>query len=172
MQDERLRLHLVELVVRRVDEERLREERVPRALRDDAHRDAVQRVGAGERVDHVDVSLAQARRDLLTQLLEVLLGDLRVHVAPPDPILRAWLANDELVLRRAARVLAGVDDERAALGEPGIASCQRVLVELRRRRMPVDVPADSDSVLGELVPIGNDRDHSAPSYATLVRQVT
>ena len=170
MEDERLRLHLVELVVRRVDEERLREERVPGALGDHAHRDAMGRIGAGERVDHVDVSLAQARRDLLAELLEVLLGDLRVDVAPPDPILRAGLANDELVLRRAPRVLAGVDDERAALGEPRVASRQRVLVELRGRRMPVDVPADSDSVLGELVPIGNDRDHSAPSYATLVRR--
>ena len=166
------RLHLVELLVRRVDEERLREERVPGALADHAHGDAMRRVGAGERVDDVDVALAQARRHLVAQPLEVLLGDLGVDVSPPDPRLGARLAHDELVLGRAPRVLAGVDDERAALGEPGLASRERVLVELRGRRVPVDVPAHGDPVLDELVPIGNDRDHSAPSYATLVRTVT
>jgi hypothetical protein len=36
--------------------------------------------------------------------------------------------------------------------------------------VPEDVPTHNDSVLGELVPIGNDRDHSASSYATLVRR--
>ena len=100
----------------------------------------------------------------------MLLGDLGVDVAPPDPILGARLADDELVLGRAARVLAGVDDERPALGEARLAARERVLVELRGRRVPEDVPAHGDPVLGELVPIGNDRDHSAPSYATLVRR--
>ena len=69
---------------------RLREERMPRALRDHPHGDAVGGIGAGERVDDIDVALAQQRAaDLLARPLEVLLGDLHVDVAPPDPLLRA-----------------------------------------------------------------------------------
>ena len=130
-----------------------------------ADRDAVRGIGAGEGVDDVDVALAQARGDLLAQPLEALLGDLGVDVAPPDPLLGARLADDELVLGRAAGVLAGVDDERPALGEPRVAARERVLVELRGRRVPEDVPAHRDPVLRELVPIGNDRDHEASCYA-------
>ena len=127
--------------------------------------DAVGGVRSRERVDDVDVALAQPRGDLVAQPLEALLGDLGVDVAPPDSRLGARLADDELVLRRAAGVLAGVDDERTALGEARVAARERVLVELRGRRMPEDVPAHGDPVLCELVPIGNDRDHEAPCYA-------
>src|SRR5262249_11202549 len=73
-------------------------------------------------------------------------------------------AHDELVLRRAAGVHAGVDDERTALREPRLTAREGVLVQLRGRRVPEDMPANGDSVLGELVPIGNDRDHESPSY--------
>ncbi len=169
VEDERLRLHVLELVVRRVDEERLREEGMPRRLGDHADGDAVRAVGAGERVDDVDIAFAQPRRDLLAKSLEVILRDLRVDVAPPDAVLRARFADDELVLGRAAGVLTRVHDERAALGEPRVAARERVLVELGRRGVPVDAPSHGDPVLNELVPIRNDRDHSAPSYATLVR---
>jgi hypothetical protein len=59
--------------------------------------------------------------DLLAQLLEVLLGDLTVPL-PPDAILRLRLADDELVLWRASRVLARVDDERSAFAETTLAA--------------------------------------------------
>src|SRR4029078_3891598 len=112
--------HRVWLVVCRVDEERLREERMPWAFREDADRDSVIGIRSGERVDDVDVAFAQTRGDLLAQGLEVLLGDLDVDGAPPDTRFGARLADDELVLRRAARVLSGVDDERPALREARI----------------------------------------------------
>ena len=121
VQDERLRLEDAQLVLGRVDEHRPREERVVGVVRDDADGDPLLRVGAGERVDDVEVAVAEVRDDLLAQPLEVLLRDLRVDVAPPDPVLGARLADDELVLRRAAGVLAGVDGERAAFGEPALA---------------------------------------------------
>ena len=124
----------------------------------------MRRIGAREGVDHVHVALAQARRDLVAEAFVVLLRDLRVDVAPPDPPLGARLADDELVLGRAACVLAGVDDQGATFGETCLAAREGVLVELRGRRMPEDVPAYGDTVLSELVPIGNDRDHSASSY--------
>ena len=43
MQDDRLRLQLAQLGLRRLDEERLREERVPRAVRHDPERQPVRR---------------------------------------------------------------------------------------------------------------------------------
>jgi hypothetical protein len=89
------------------------------------------------------------RHDLVAQLLEVLLRDLAVSL-PPDTVLGLGLANDELVLRRAPRELAGVDDERAALGEPTFAAQERVGVELRRRRMPDDVAGRLQAVAGEI----------------------
>ena len=91
------------------------------------------RIGAGERVDDVEIALAEVRGDLLAQTLEPVLGELRVDVAPPDPVLRARLADDELVLRRAAGVLAGVDRERAAFGQPPLVTLERMRVEHRRR---------------------------------------
>ena len=146
MQDERLRLEVAQLLLGRVDEHRPREERVVRVVRDDADGDPLLRVGAGERVDDVEVAVAEVRDDLLAQPLEVLLRDLRVDVAPPDPVLGARLADDELVLGRAAGVLAGVDGERPAFGDPALVALQRVRVELRRGRVPVDGALGLDPV--------------------------
>ena len=140
---------LRELLLGRLDEERLREERVPGAVGDDAHGEPVLRVGARERVHDVEIAAVEVGRDLVAQALEVLLRDLLVDVAPPDAALGAGLAHDELVLRRAARVAAGVDDERAALGEPRVALGERVLVEHRGRRLPVDAGARAQPVVVE-----------------------
>ena len=140
---------VAQLDLGRLDEERLREQRVPGAVGDDADAEAVRRVGARERVDDVEVAPLEVRDDLLAQALEMLLGDLRVDVAPPDAPLRAGLADDELVHRRAARVPARVDDQRPAFGEVGVALHERVLVEQRRGRLPVHAAAGGDSVLLE-----------------------
>ena len=95
-----------QLVLARVDEHRPRERGVVRVVGDDAHGDPMRRVGAGEGIDDVEGQAADVRDDLLAQPLEVLLGDLRVDVAPPDPLAEAVLADDELVLGRTAGVLA------------------------------------------------------------------
>ena len=109
-----------------VDEHRPREQRVVRARRHDAHRDAVRRVGAGERVDDVEVALAEVtRRPSRAARSKLLRLERLVDLAPPDAVLGAGLAHDELVLGRAARVLAGVDDERPALGEHALAARER-----------------------------------------------
>ncbi len=112
VQDERLRVEVAQLVGGRIDEHRSGKERVVGVIRDDADGDAVLRVGAGEGVEDIEIPVAaEVRCDLFTQPLEMLLRDLGVDVAPPDPVLGARLANDELVLRRAARMGAGVDRE-------------------------------------------------------------
>ena len=148
VQDERLRLEVAQLLLGRVDEHRPREERVVGVAGDDADGDPLLRISTGERVDHVEVvAAADVRGHLLAQPLEVLLRDLGVDVPEPDPLRRARLADDELVLRRAAGVLAGVDGERPTLGEPALTPRQRIGVELRRRGVPVDGPGRLDSVL-------------------------
>ena len=157
VQDEHVRLEAVELRLGGIDEHRLREERVVRVRREDADREAVLGIGAAEGVDHVEVALLEVRDDLPAQPVEVLLGDLGVRVAPPDAVLGAGLAHDELVLRRAAGEASRVDDERPVLGEDGFAAIERSHVELRRRRVAEHASPDAQSVGGEAVfrPVGD-----------------
>jgi hypothetical protein len=110
----------------------------------------VRRVGAGERVDDVDVLVLEVRGDLLAQALEVLLRDRLVDLAPPDAVLGSGFPDDELVLRRPAGVPAGVDDERSALGEPALAAPQRVRVKQRGRRVAVDAAGRAQTVRGQV----------------------
>ena len=149
VQDERLRLELAQLLLARVDEHRPGEERVVRMVRDDADGDPMPGVGAGEGVHDVEVAAAEVRDGLLSQPVEMLLGDLGVDVAPPDPVLRARLADDELVLRGAAGVLAGVHIERPALGDPPFAALDCMVVEERRRRVPMDGLRRLDAMLSQ-----------------------
>jgi hypothetical protein len=90
----------------------------------------------------------------------VLLVDLGVDRAPPDPLLGAGLANDELVLRRTPGVDAGVDRERPAFGDRRLPALERVGIELRRGRVPVDSPVGPDPVSDEIV--SRDRYLEAP----------
>ena len=123
VQDERLRLELLALSFVEVDEHRLREQRVIRVSRHDPHADAMRVVGACPGVDDVQRRrVTEVARHLLAETVEVLLGQLAVDLAPPDPILGGRLADDELVLRRTSRVPTGVDDERATLAEPPVAA--------------------------------------------------
>jgi len=59
VQHDRLRLEGLELVAGRIDEQRLREQRVPGALGDHADREPVGGVRTGERVDDVEVALPE-----------------------------------------------------------------------------------------------------------------
>ena len=149
VQDERLRAERAQLIVRGLDEHRSREQRVVGPAGDDAHGDPVGGIGPGEGVDDVELLPVEVGDDLLAQALEVLLGQRLVHAAPPDALLRPRLADDELVLRRAAGEAAGVDDERPALGEHALAPLQRVGVEQRRRRVPVHATDRGQPVVGE-----------------------
>ena len=124
---------------RRLDEDRLREQRVIRAVGDHAHPDPLRGICAGERVDDVQHRLhVQVRDDLVAEPEELLLFERLVDVSPPDAVLGAALPDDELVLRRAPRVDAGVDDERPALGEHALLARERVRVEHRGGRISVE----------------------------------
>jgi hypothetical protein len=76
---------------------------------DDADVDALLRIGAGEGVDDVDeVGVVEVGDKLGAQRVEIGLADRLVDLPPADPLLALAVADDELVLRRAPRVLAGV----------------------------------------------------------------
>ena len=158
VQHERVGLEARQLLLGRVDEERLREERVPGAVCDHADGQPVGGIGAREGIDHVEVLAFEKRRDVVAQSLESRLVGLLVHFAPPDPALAAGLPHDEFVIRRATGVPAGVDDERPAFREPTLVPLQRVGVEDRGRGMNVDETAGVDPVLAQIDPsLGSDR---------------
>src|SRR4029077_7853046 len=69
-----------------------------------------------------------------------------VDLAPPDSIARAWLVEDEVVIRGAARELVGVRDERPSVGEDAGAALQRRGIELGGRRVPDDGSDRFDAV--------------------------
>jgi hypothetical protein len=129
VQHERVRLEVAQLLLAGLDEEGLREERVPGRIGDDANVDAVGGIGAGERVDDVDVSLVQMLGQLLSEAFETFFGDRLVDLTPGDPVLGLRLLDEELVLGRAARVTPRVDDQGTAFREPAFLADERVRVE-------------------------------------------
>ena len=80
----------------------------------------------------------------------MILGELVVDVAPPDPILGPGLADEELVLRGAIGEPPRVEDERPALGELALATRERVRIEQRGRRISVRRGGRVDPVPGEI----------------------
>ena len=99
----------------------------------------MRRVGAREGVDHVQILVLEEVHDLVAEAAEVRLGDRLVDLAPEDPVVEEG-SRRELVLRRAAGVAAGVDDERPARREDALAVADRVHVERRRRGVARDAP--------------------------------
>ena len=138
---------------------------------DDANGDAVRRVRAGPRVDHVEHGGGgEVRRDLVAQSFVVIVGELLVDLAPPDAIGRRRLVDEELVLRRAAGELAGVDDQRAAFCEAPVAARERMLVEQRGGRVSIDGAGGVDPLPGEIHAAGQfSRGHpgAPPSYVAV-----
>ena len=69
-----------------------------------------------------------------------LLADGLVHLAPPHVSGRARLVDDELVLGRASRVLAGLDHERAPGRDEALVIAHGGLVEHGDRQVGMDEP--------------------------------
>ena len=61
-----------------------------------------------------------------------------VRLAPPNRILGLGIANGELVVGGAAGVLAGLDDDRAILGQITLATRNGLLDQRCGRQVPVD----------------------------------
>ena len=114
------------------------EEGVPRIFAEDADIDA--RGGRGAAIEILRVEALAAR---VLQHVGLEEGEgLRRHglgVVPPDLVFGGLVADDELVLRRAARVDAGDGGERAMRGHVGLAVGDRGLEEPRLSPVPVDL---------------------------------
>jgi hypothetical protein len=102
--DDPIRLESLEVVADGVDEEGLREERVPRLFRDDRHLQAVLRIGAGVAVKPVQLF---ARREVFLRegfkLVEVGGRDRLVDLAPVDVAVDAGRVLEELVVQGCGR---------------------------------------------------------------------
>ncbi len=105
------------------------EQRMPGIFGDDPHRQVLRTVGAADEVLHEQVATGGMGDEVGMERLECL----RLHravVVPPDVRRRGVVADDELVLRRAAGVLAGVGDERAAGAQSSLAAQNRFAIKL------------------------------------------
>src|SRR6266511_3146151 len=98
MEHEGLRAVVLELFLGGLDEERLGEERMPRTVGDHAQLEPVLRIGSGEGIDDVELTILEVREDLGSEALELILLDRLVDLSPPEAFLRLWLADEELVL--------------------------------------------------------------------------
>ena len=65
-------------------------------------------------------------------------GDIGLLLSHQTVAVGVAVADDELVLGRAAGVLAGLGDKRAMRGEPGLAAADRLLVKRGRAKIVVD----------------------------------
>jgi hypothetical protein len=106
----------------------------------------VRRIGAGERVDDVDVAVAEVSDQLRTEPVEAFFLQRTVHGSPADPLLGTGLTDDEAIVRGPAGVAPGVDDERTALAEARLPTLERVRVQERGRGVPEDAPARVEPV--------------------------
>ena len=167
MQDERLRLETVAFVRLEVDEHRPREQRVVRVRGHDAHADAVRRVGAGPRVDHVERAGVASRRVTFSRSPSKCSSESAVLTSPHQ--IRSSDAGSRTMNLSfgSPGVKAGVDHEPPTLGQPPVAARQRVRVEQLRRRIRIDAAGRVDPVLGETHPAWQLRGrHGREAYGT------
>ena len=74
-----------------------------------------------------------------------------VDLAPVDRLFGRRVADDELVLDAAPGELAGVDQQRAVLGQLPLAARDRLLDQRRGGQVPVDLGRGLDSLGIKLV---------------------
>ena len=120
----------------RPDQQLADEQRVPSELGEDAHLDAVFRIGAAIEVLREQLLALGVLLDVGQQRVEVLLRHLAVAV-PPHRILGERVDDGVLVLRRAAGVMAGLGAQRAAGDHLGLSRRDGMLIELGFGEIPV-----------------------------------
>ena len=119
------------------DEEIAREEVVPGKFGDDADRQAITLVGADIAVERVELAVGEStsRREPTARRTSPRrwLG----WSSPQSMCARCRLADEEFILRRAAGMLARIDDQLAVGAQHAFAARQRVLDE---RGSPIGSP--------------------------------
>ena len=139
------------LAVGLVEEHVLGKEVVPRLLGDDPDRQPVVGVRSRVAVEDEEVLVRHVGLGLGEEPVEALGVEGPVDVAPPDLPVRRGIPDRELVVGRAAGVLAGGGDQGALAGDPGLAAPDRLLVELGGREIPVDHTSVAEPLLVDAV---------------------
>ena len=159
-----LRREAWQVLRRRDDEEIADEEVLPRELVDEADRQAVARIGAGVEILHEQLALGEMGQDIRFEGRELLRVDRLVHVSPGHVAFARRLAHDELVVRRSARVRAGLAHDRPVGRQLSLAAADGVLVQWWGRKVPVNFTGRVQALLLESVrsPRVNGRHVSGP----------
>ena len=111
------------------DKQVAREQAVPRVLGDHADAQAVTRVGAGRDVLRVHLVGPGVVLHARQQRLEACRGDWLVAGMPPDGVSARGLLDEELILGRAAGVLAGLGRQGSRGDDGRLVAPDGVLVE-------------------------------------------
>ena len=120
---------------------------MPGEFGDDARGQLQFRIGTADQILHIEVLVRGMGAEIGEQCFELDRRD-RLVVVPPDFSLGGAVAHDELVLRRAAGVLAGFGDQRALGGQPGLVAPDRFLVKRGRAEI---VAHDARGLQADLV---------------------
>jgi hypothetical protein len=127
------------------DEEVLAEQAVPGGFGGDLHRQVMLRVGAHVQVGDELVAFADVALHALPQRIELVGGEGLVHRAPVDALAGAGLVDDEAVGGRAAGAVAGVDRERAVVGQMAFLALHGEFDELGAGEILVDLESGHGS---------------------------
>ena len=116
------------------------EQRVIGASTDDTNLQAVLRIPTSETIEDIN---SLARVEVIDRALAVdekdMFIEFEIDRPPPDFRLAVGMVDDPLIERRAARLFAGANHQRAAVGDEGLFVLDRVFIESRRRRVADDV---------------------------------
>jgi hypothetical protein len=117
----------------------MREEIVPRELAVDANRDAIALVGADVAIQRINVAFGKIRFDFFEERIEDRFTDRAIGIAPIDVAFAGGLFDKRLIFGRTAGVGTRIDDELSVATQDTFATSQRMLDELRRRKVLPEV---------------------------------
>ena len=120
--DRHLGHEVLELVRVGPDQQVADEQRVPGKFGDDPGRQAVSCVGAADQILHEQVLRRGMRAEIGLSSVSKCAGDIALLLSHQTVRSVGAVADDVLVLGRAAGVLPGLGDERAMRGEPRLAA--------------------------------------------------
>src|SRR5574338_489483 len=89
------------------------------------------------RLCHAISVMTRIGEKLFVQRIEVLRNNRTIDLPPPHPVCARRFLDDELVVRGAARVLAGTADERPIVGHEPFTAADRLFVQRRHTEVPV-----------------------------------
>ena len=106
-------------------------------LVDDAESLGILGICAGKAVENKHILALQIGDDLGADGVKSSFFDGAVHLAPGNIVMNSRGVHDKLIVGAAARIFAGLDHQRAGIGQRALAAAQRVLGELCRRKVAI-----------------------------------